>query len=160
MWRKKREAYFSNGQQIPEPINWVSDYEDIFTIEEEQELSALVEKYGNEADYEIAIATLDTNMVGVLDGDMHTTTLELANFWGIGKAELGNGILIGVSKSRRKIMIQNGSGTEKVMSNLQTKKFIDSVFIPYYKQGEYFEGTLLGTKAIMDFLRDKKIPTK
>lgn len=157
---EKRVAYFSNGQQIPEPIGWVSDYENIFTAKEEQELTILLEKYGDEVGYEIAIVSLDTSMVGVLDDDMFTTTLELANFWSIGKAEMGNGMLIGISRGRGKIFIQNGEGTEKVLSDLQTKKFIDSIFIPQYIKGEYFKGTLLGTKAIMNFLRDKKIPTK
>lgn len=157
---KKRVAYFSNGKQIPEPIGWVSDYEDIFTSEEEQELYTILEKYGDETGYEIAVVTLDTSMVGILNDDMFTTTLELANFWSIGKAEMDNGVLISLSKARKKIIIQNGVGTEKIMSDLQTKKFIDSVFIPFYKEGLYYKGTLEGTKAIMAFLRDKKIPTK
>lgn len=157
--KKVRTAYFENGQEIPKSYAWVNDFEDIYTTSEEKQLNTLLNNFEEATGYEVAIATLDTGMVGVLEDDMFNATFAMASFWGIGKAELDNGVLIGISRGRRRVFIQNGKGTEKVMSDIQTKKFIDDVFIPNFKQRQYFEGTLKGTQAILDFLRDKKIPT-
>lgn len=155
---KEKVTRFSNGKPIPKPISWVSDYDGIFTDEEEKVLNTLIAGFEKETGYEIAIVTLDTNTVANFSDDMFTLTFEIAKAWGVGKSNKDNGVFIGICKGKRKMYIQNGIGTAKVLSDEQTKKFIDSVFVPYFKQGEYYKGTLEGTKAIINFLRDKEIP--
>lgn len=105
----------------------------------------------------MVIVTLGKAMVGEHDSDMFNVTYKIANAWGAGKKELNNGVLIGISRGRKKIRIQNGLGTEKVFSDEKTKEIIDTKFIPNFRNGKFFEGTYEGTKAIIDFLRDTEI---
>lgn len=146
----------SQTNNVPSPKGWVTDVEDLFTEDEEKSLDSMIAAYEKETTHEIAIITLDSTLVGDSEDDMYEVTLMAANTLGIGKKGKDNGVLVGISKTRRKIRIQNGKGTAKVMSNEQTKKFGDSVFIPHFKKDEYYIGTREGVKAIMDYLRDKK----
>lgn len=146
----------SQTNNVTAPKGWVTDAEDLFTDDEEKSLDSLIGAYEKETTHEIAIITLDSTLVGGGENDMRDLTLDLANTWGVGKKEKNNGVFIGISKVRRTMHIQNGKGIEKVMSDLQTKKIVDSVFIPHYKKDEYYVGTREGVKAIMEYLRDKK----
>lgn len=157
---KEKIAYYSNNATIPESESLVNDFEDIFTVEQEKSLTQLLSDFEKATTYEIAIVTLTKEMIGNEDSVMFTTTLEIAKTWGVGKKDKDNGVLIGISKGLKNIYIQNGKGTEKVLSNTKTKEIIDTKFIPYFKKGKFYDGTYAGTKAILDFLRDKKIPTK
>ncbi len=139
---------------------WVNDFEDIFTEKEEKKLTQLLDSFEKETSYEVVIVTLGMSMVGEHDSDMFNVTYKIANAWGVGKKDLNNGVLIGISRGRKKIRIQNGLGTEKVFSDEKTKEIIDTKFIPGFRNGKFFEGTYEGTKAIIDFLHDKQIPSK
>lgn len=81
--------------------------------------------------------------------------MHIAQTWKIGKAEKDNGILIGISKGYRRIRIQNGNGIEKIITDEETKKIIENYFIPEFKKGEYYKGTLNGLREIINVLKSK-----
>lgn len=56
--------------------------------------------------------------------------------------------MICIVPALRQIRIENGLGTQVWLSNEQTQNIIDNTIIPYYRQGNYFEGTKQGILAI------------
>lgn len=133
--------------KLPEPKGFVNDFEDLLSDEQEEFLDSLIAVYEKETMIEIAIVTLDSPMTSEEEFDNYT--LELANHWGVGKKDLDNGVLIGVSSTLRRIRIQNGFGIEEILSDEETQKIIEAYFIPKFKNGDYFEGIKLGTIEIM-----------
>jgi uncharacterized protein len=79
---------------------------------------------------------------------------------GVGRKEINDGMLIGISGSLRSIRIHNGYGIEKILSDEETRHFLDSLFIPAFKQGDFYGGTNRGINAIIKTLieRRQKIP--
>jgi uncharacterized protein len=140
---------------FPKPENYLSDYENIFTTVEEDSLNRLIHSYQKQTSNEIAVVSLDTAMVSKQNFD--ALTLQLARKWGIGQKEKNNGILIGICAGYRKMRIQNGTGIEKVLPDSVTKTIIDSSFIPYFKQADYFTGTVTGINAIIQHLNKVKL---
>jgi hypothetical protein len=140
-------AASSYSQLIPSPTGNVSDFENIYTETEARILDSLISDIEVECSIEIAVVTLDSVLTSLDDFDVYT--LQLANDWGIGKKGENNGILIGISSSFRKMRIENGYGIEKRLSNQETKTIIDSLFIPEFKKGDYYEGTRNGLLGIM-----------
>jgi uncharacterized membrane protein YgcG len=67
----------------------------------------------------------------------------------VGQKQKNNGVTIGLSKGYRFMRIENGYGIQNILTDNETKKIIDSAFIPYFKKGEYFEGIVNGLEAIM-----------
>ncbi len=142
----------SSGQSIkdttiPKPIGYVNDFEKIYTNEEIEALGSLITDFEKRTTIQIAIITIDTNMVEGKDFD--NWTFKVMKTWGVGQKEKNNGILIGISRGYRRIRIQNGSGILKILSNQETKEIINKDFIPFFKEAKYFEGTQNGLIALM-----------
>ena len=135
---------------IPRPVGYVNDFEHIFTREQVDVLDSLLHDYERRTTIEIAVLTVDSSLT--MSGNFDFFTLSTMNAWAIGKKETNNGILIGISRSFRKIRIQHGAGIEKVLPNADTKKIIGDAFIPFFKKGQYYEGTLNGLKTLMQRL--------
>lgn len=145
-----REIYWNN---LPTPKGWVNDYERIFSDKEEKKLDSLITNFEKETSIEIGIVTIDTNKVAKEKFD--DLSLHIAKTWAIGKKDKDNGILIGFSKGYRKIRIELGDGTIKILSEQDTKEIIEHDFIPEFIKGNYYQGMLNGIIKIMDFLRAK-----
>ena len=135
---------------IPRPVGYVNDFELLFTRDQVDALDNLLHDLEQRTTIEIAVITVDSTLT--LPGNFDFFTLKTMNAWGVGKKEKNNGVLIGISRSFRKIRIQNGRGIEKVLSNAETKKIIDEAFIPFFKKGKYYEGTLNGLKTLIQRL--------
>lgn len=99
------------------------------------------------------VLTIDSTRTNHKDFDEFT--LLIANTWKVGKEDKKNGIFITISADLRRMRVHNGYGIEKLLSDQETKTIVDSVFIPMYKEGKYFEGTKKGIIAIMDAIASK-----
>jgi uncharacterized protein len=136
---------------IPRPKDYVNDFERIFTIEQIEFLDSIINDFEKKTTIQIAIVSIDTTMISKDKFDDYT--LQMLRTWGVGQKDKNNGILIGISLAYGRIRIQNGYGIEKILSNEETKQIIDSTFIPRYKEGKFYEGTLNGLNAIIQKLK-------
>ena len=145
-------AYSQDTMQ--QPVGLVNDYENLFTVEQEQLLNNLLLESQLPADAEIVVVTLSKESVS--NEGFEAFTLQLANGWGIGEAGKDNGILIAVSAGHHRIRIQNGNGIVPRLSDTKTKAIIDEAFIPHFKKNEYFEGMVEGIGQIVEHLKGNK----
>lgn len=138
-------------EELPSPDGWTNDYEGIFTIEEEQTLSGMITKLESRTSIEIAIVTVDSNMVSLDKFDEFAD--HILNVWGVGKKEKENGIVICISSQYRKIAISRGAGIDNLLSDVLTKHLIAKNFIPLYRKHNYYGGTLSGLIALINLLQ-------
>lgn len=135
-----------------EPLGYVNDFEELHSQVQVQQLDSLIINFEKRKGVQIAIVTLDSNYTDLDNFDDYC--LKLANTWGVGQKGLDNGVLIGISKSLRKMRIQNGNGIEKILNDEATSKIIQGYFIPKFKQGKYFEGTFDGLQVLISSLEN------
>ena len=133
------------------PLGWTSDYENIFTLSQIKELDSIIANFEKETSNEIAIVTIDSS--STTSEEFDNLILTISNDWGVGKKGLNNGILIGISTGLRKIRISNGYGIETKLTDAETKKIIDEVIIPEFKNAKFFEGTKNGLLTLMQKIR-------
>lgn len=133
------------------PVGWVNDFEFILTPTEEENLSSILSQYEKKTSVELAVITIDTSWIAKNSFDSLITVFHKS--WGVGKKEKNNGIVIGVSKGYRKIRISNGYGIEPILSDNETKKIIDELIIPEFKNGMYYEGLRKGILRISEIVR-------
>jgi uncharacterized protein len=136
---------------IPQPKGYVNDYEKIFSYTEIEFLDSVIKDFEKKTTIQIAIVSIDTTMIS--NDKFDDYTLQMLRTWGVGQKDKNNGILIGISLEYRRIRIQNGYGIEKILSDKETKQIIDSNFIPRFKEGKIYEGTLNGLNAIIQKLK-------
>jgi uncharacterized protein len=135
----------------PKPLGWTTDYEGVFTQSQIDTLNAMIALFEKETTREIAVVTIDSGWTTKARFD--SSVAALGSKWGIGKERVNNGVLIGLSVNLRRIYISNGSGIVPRMSNSETKRIIDDIIIPYFKEANYFEGVRQGVSAIIKKLR-------
>jgi uncharacterized protein len=135
-------------------LYFINDFENVFTSKEYESLDTLALAIDKESPIEIGVITIDTLLVNIWDSAQHkrlsfdSLTLLLARKWVDRKKNEDNGILIGFSKEMRRIRIQNGVGIEKRISDSETKDILDSLILPQFKKGNYYEGIREGILAL------------
>ena len=72
--------------------------------------------------------------------------------WGIGQADADNGILILLAKNDRKIAISTGEGIEGSLTDAMSKRIIENIILPQFKQGDFYGGLNKGADVIFQVL--------
>lgn len=131
---------------FPKQKGNVSDFEKLFSASEIAFLDSALQSYNKKLDIKIAVVTLGEQEVGT--NDFEAYTLKLANHWGVGDAQKNNGIVIAISKSARKMRIQNGIGISYFFSDGATESVINYNFITYFIENRYFDGVKNGCEML------------
>lgn len=74
---------------------------------------------------------------------------QLGRYWGIGQKGKDNGALLIVAPAEHKVRIEVGYGFEGQLTDAQSKVIIDEIITPAFKRGDYDQGVLAGTSAIL-----------
>jgi uncharacterized protein len=143
--------YFQDS--LPKPLKYINDFEYLFTESERQTLDSLLHDFEKRTSIQIVVITIDSTMIP--KDSLDAFTLKIANYWGIGQKDKNNGVAIGISRSYKKMRIQNGYGIEKILTDAETKEIIDTAFIPSFRNADYFQGTLTGLKSLMKILEER-----
>lgn len=75
-----RQIFWDN---LPKPINWTNDYEDLYSDEEQNNLNEIISKFELETTIEIALVTIDTTKT--TKDKFEDLSLHIAKTWGFGK---------------------------------------------------------------------------
>lgn len=145
--RLYRQNFWNN---LPDPVGFTNDYEHLYNDSQLHVLDSIISTFSRKTFIQITIITYDTMLVA--EDNMEALNLRIANFWGVGERYKDNGITIGICRGYRKMRIDNGDGIFKILSDAETKQIIDNKFAPSFKAGNFFEGTYIGLKALMDEL--------
>lgn len=143
---------------IPTPLGLTSDFEGVLTPQEIYLLDSFIMAIEKKTSIEIGIISIDSAMIN--EDNFEKYTLMIAQKWKIGKPSKNNGILIGFSDFYKKIRIQNGNGITSKLSDKRTKEIIETVFLPYFKMGLYYQGLVLGINEMIVEINKKSPPKK
>jgi uncharacterized protein len=132
---------------LPAAIGWVNDFGDLFTEEQEQQLEKTLAHFEKNTSIEIAIVTLDSNMIAA--NKFNDYSYRLMKIWGIGKISKSNGMLICICKDYKKICVTTDFGIEQYLSTYEKNRLINKDFIPYFAKNDYYDGTSTGLNAML-----------
>ncbi len=77
---------------------------------------------------------------------------QLGRHWGIGQKDKNNGVLFIVAKQERKLRIEVGYGLEGDLTDAIASNIISTRITPAFKRGQFDEGIVTGTAAIIEAL--------
>ena len=133
---------------LPAAIGWINDFEDLFTESQEHLLEKTLAHFERTTSVEIAVVTVDSNMVAKNQFDEFG--YRILKIWGIGKISKSNGILICICKDYKKICVITDFGIDKYVSEPEKNKMISRDFLPYFARNDYFDGTSNGLNALLN----------
>jgi uncharacterized membrane protein YgcG len=141
--------------QVPDkPYNYINDYSNILTNEEEKYLNDSLRLFEEKASKKIYVLIIGSAGVE----DYTELTQKIADKWRIGQNNKDNSVLVAFYYKKRKIRIQVGSGLESVINENTTADIISYRMTPLIKEGQYYKATLSGVNALMQASMGKYKP--
>lgn len=129
------------AQEIPQPINYVSDYAGIIDDVTEAKLNALLKELEEKTTAEVAVLTVrSTKPLNDFD-----YSIRVFNQWKIGEEAEDNGLLFLVVSDDRRARITTGYGLEGILPDGKVGEILDKYVIPYFKEGDYSEAIYQGS---------------
>lgn len=152
-------AYSSAAQNqpaVPAYINYVNDFANVLSDQEEQMLNAKIKEIKDSTVTEIAIV-----IEGGLNGqDEFDRSLDFARAYKVGGEGVNSGVLIYVAIQEHKIFIQTADKTQGALTDYITKIIIDKSITPEFKAGNYYQGLDNGVESIYQTLKGEFNPDK
>lgn len=79
-------------------------------------------------------------------------SLGLANGWGVGRADVHNGVLLVVAPNERKVRIEVGRGLEGLLTDSRAQAIIDTALLPRLRRSAWEEALREGVGQIEEAL--------
>jgi len=134
--------------EVPKKQTSVYDYSKLLSSLETRSLEQKLIQYSDSTSTQIVVIIINSTN----GEDINYLAANWGEKWGIGQKGKDNGIVLLLAKGDRKVAIQAGRGTEGGLTDLMSKRIIESRIIPEFKRGSYYEGLDKGTDGIFEVL--------
>ncbi len=138
---------FAVGQipSKPYPPRLVNDFANIFTPQQQAAMELVA--FNDSTSNQITVVTVND-----LGGyDVAQFAYEIGESWGVGNKKYNNGIVVLLkprNETSGEINISVGYGLEGAIPDAICKRIIDNEMIPFYAEGNYYEGTVKGLEVL------------
>jgi uncharacterized protein len=133
------------GLDIPPLTDRIVDGAQVLSSSDHSRLLSLLAAHEAKTTNQVAVLTLPS-----LDGEpLEEFSHRVASSWGLGQKGTDNGVLLLVAIQERKIRIEVGYGLEGTLTDARSSQIIRHEMVPRFRQGNYSEGILAGTQAIV-----------
>ena len=124
---------------------YVTDRAGLLSPSAKADLETVLRAFEEKTSNQVVVVTFPS-----LEGDsLEDFSMRLAESWKVGQKGRNNGVIFLIFKNDRKIRIEVGYGLEGVLTDALSGQIIREVVAPYFKKGDYVDGILVGTDAIM-----------
>lgn len=123
----------------------VYDYAGILTTAQFKALERKLIQYNDSTSTQIVVATVNT----IHGKNIALYATEWAHKWGFGDKNKDNGVFVLIAKDDHKLTIRSGYGVEHLLTDAFSRRIIEQVIKPEFKQGKYYKGLDKGTTYII-----------
>ena len=114
-------------------------------------LDNLLRSFSKKSDAQLGVITLTS-----LEGDsIESVSIKIADLWKLGGEATDKGIFILVAKEDRQVRIEVGQGLEGDIPDAYAKRVVDQYITPAFKQGNFAQGIVTGSAAIISYIDPK-----
>ncbi len=132
----------------PSPPRLVNDLANVLPAAQERALEKKLVAYDDSTSTQVAIVTVPS-----LNGHpSFNYGMRIFDTWKIGQAKEDNGVLVLIAKNDRKMRIITGYGVEHKLTDLNSKRIIDEVMAPRFREGDFYGGINDATTMIMGIM--------
>lgn len=132
----------------PKKETSVYDYIDLLPNGQEKALEQKLIRYSDSTSTQIVVV-----IIGSTKGEeINYLGAQWGQKWGLGQADKDNGVLVLLARNDRRIAINTGYGTEGNLTDAMSKRIIENIIVPQFKQDNYYGGLNDGADAIFQVL--------
>jgi uncharacterized protein len=85
-------------------------------------------------------------------------SIRAAEAWKIGRRKIDDGALLVVAKNDRKLRIEVGYGLEGSLTDATSRRIIDEIIVPKFRNGDFAGGISAGVDRIIAVAEGEKLP--
>ncbi|WP_415831472.1 TPM domain-containing protein [Flavobacterium terrigena] len=138
-----------NIPEKPSFIPPVIDSTNTLSSQEKEDLYKKLAIYSDSTSTEMFVMIVSTTQ----GEEIKRYATDLGQKWQIGQKGKDNGIILLIAKDDRKMAIQTGYGVEHLLTDALSRRIIETVIKPSFKQDQYYQGIDEGTNAIFRVLK-------
>jgi uncharacterized protein len=84
--------------------------------------------------------------------------IRVAEQWKIGRARVDDGAMLVIAKDDRTLRIEVGYGLEGALNDATSKRIIDEIIVPRFRQGDFVGGIDAGVDSMMKVIDGEPLP--
>jgi len=140
---------------VPERAARVTDQAGLLTDSQRSQLDGALADYERRTGSQIAILLVPSTEPEAIE----QYSIRVADAWKLGRKGIDDGVLLVVAKnnssSLRRLRIEAGRGVQGSLTDAQSKRILQDVIAPHFRQGDFYGGLAAGIGAI-EALMDKE----
>lgn len=149
---------FAALEPLPKPIHYTSDFANVLTGQEENQINVLADVLKKKTQVQLAVVTMDSALARGYSS-IEEAAVSLFSQWGIGEKGKDNGLLILVAVKDRKWRVEVGYGLEGTIPDVVASRLGRTLLPDAFRAGRYGQGLYdLSVALIAEIARERNIP--
>jgi uncharacterized protein len=144
----------AEDKPIPPLSGRVVDETATLSAEQKRTLEAKLQAFEQRKGTQVALLITGTTFPEPIE----SYSIRVADAWKIGRKGVDDGLLIVVAKSDRAMRLEVGYGLEGAIPDATARRLIDEVFVPYFREGSYYEGLSAGIDRLIKVIDGEPLP--
>jgi uncharacterized protein len=143
---------------VPPLTGHVNDEAGMLDAAQRARLEAVLADYEAKTGSQIAVLVVKSTEPEAIE----QYSIRVTDAWKLGRKGVDDGVLLMVAPdnpgSLRRLRIEAGRGVQGVLTDAQSKRILQDVIAPYFRNKQYYEGLVAGVGAIATVLNQEKFP--
>lgn len=152
---------FAHGQNlvaVPPLKAHVTDQVGMLTPAQRTALENVLVDYERRSGSQVAVLLMSTTAPEVIE----QYGIRVADAWQLGRKGVDDGVILIVAKDNpaglRRLRIEAGRGTQGSLTDAQSKRVLQDVIAPHFRQNDFYGGLVAGVGAITALLDQEGLP--
>lgn len=136
--------------EVPYLSGRVTDEADMVPAEAESRIESELAAFEQRTGHQVAVLTVPS-----LEGEaLEDYSLRVAETWALGREGVDDGVLLLVARDERRMRLEVGYGLEPELTDLASRRILDDVIRPRFRQGDFGAGVEAGVEAVIGVLEE------
>jgi uncharacterized protein len=145
-------------QPVPALTGHLVDGAGMLDAGQRAKLEAVLADYEAKTGSQIAVLTVKTTEPEAIE----QFSIRVVEAWKLGRKGVDDGVLLMVAPNNptalRRLRIEAGRGVQGVLTDAQSKRVLEDVIAPRFREKNYYEGLVAGVGSIATLLNQEKFP--
>jgi uncharacterized protein len=150
----------AQAQSVPVPplTGHVTDQAGMLTAAQKVQLESVLADYEARTGSQIAVLLVKTTEPEAIE----QFGIRVVDAWKLGRKGVDDGVLLLVAKDNppalRRLRIEAGRGVQGVLTDAQSKRVLQDVIAPHFREQRFYDGLVAGVGAIATLLNKEQFP--
>ncbi|MBP0597824.1 TPM domain-containing protein [Herbaspirillum sp. LeCh32-8] len=143
---------------VPPLSTHVTDQVGMLSTQQRASLEGVLAEYETRTGSQIAVLLVATTAPEAIE----QYSIRVAEAWKLGRKGVDDGVILVVAKDNpkalRRLRIEAGRGVQGSLTDAQSKRILEDVIAPHFRQNDFYGGLAAGVSAIAGLLDKENLP--